>query len=117
MASGSRAIRRSLARMERITGIGGVLQRAGRAPEQAFMVNFRVADLDAMLAQLRSAGFEGKSLRVVSGVRGRTRRLTDWLSVVMADDGMSEPFAAERRRAADLVARVERSPRTGPGAL
>ena len=27
-------------------------------PEQAFMVNFRVADLDAMLAQLRSAGVE-----------------------------------------------------------
>jgi hypothetical protein len=27
-------------------------------PEQAFMVNFRVADLDAMLSQLRSAGVE-----------------------------------------------------------
>ena len=27
-------------------------------PEQAFMVNFRVADLGAMLAQLRSAGVE-----------------------------------------------------------
>jgi len=27
-------------------------------PEQAFMVNFRVADLDALLAQLRSAGVE-----------------------------------------------------------
>src|SRR3954451_13437958 len=27
-------------------------------PEQAFMVNFRVADLDAMLAQLRAAGVE-----------------------------------------------------------
>ena len=34
--------------MERVTGIGGVFQRAGRA----------VADLDAMLAQLRSAGVE-----------------------------------------------------------
>src|SRR3954468_17847377 len=89
--------------MERVTGIGGVFQRAGTAaslrdwyaehlgidisewgtktfewtpggsttwalfdqdteyfgrPEQAFMVNFRVADLDAMLAQLRSAGVE-----------------------------------------------------------
>jgi predicted enzyme related to lactoylglutathione lyase len=89
--------------MERVTGIGGVFQRAGQAanlrnwyaehlgidisewgtstfewgsggstswaifdhdteyfgrPEQAFMVNFRVADLDAMLAQLRSAGVE-----------------------------------------------------------
>ena len=89
--------------MERVTGIGGVFQRAGQGaslrdwyaehlgiemsewggkafewtpggsttwavfdhdteyfgrPEQAFMVNFRVADLDAMLAQLRSAGVE-----------------------------------------------------------
>jgi len=88
--------------MERVTGIGGVFQRAGRAglgawyaehlgvelsewgttsfdwtpggatawavfdpdteyfgrPDQAFMVNFRVADLDAMLTQLRSAGIE-----------------------------------------------------------
>ena len=90
--------------MERVTGIGGVFQRAaGQAaslrdwyaehlgidvsewghkqfewtlggsttwsvfdhdteyfgrPEQAFMVNFRVNDLDAMLAQLRSAGVE-----------------------------------------------------------
>ena len=92
-----------MAIMERVTGIGGVFQRAGQAaslrdwyaehlgidisdwggkpfewtpggsttwaifdhdteyfgrPEQAFMVNFRVADLDAMLAQLRSAGVE-----------------------------------------------------------
>jgi predicted enzyme related to lactoylglutathione lyase len=98
-----RAICRSMAIMERVTGIGGVFQRAGQAaslrdwyaehlgidisdwgtkpfewtpggsttwavfdhdteyfgrPEQAFMVNFRVADLDAMLAQLRSAGVE-----------------------------------------------------------
>jgi predicted enzyme related to lactoylglutathione lyase len=89
--------------VERVTGVGGVFQRAGQAaslrawyaehlgidisewgtkqfewalggsttwalfdreteyfgrPEQAFMVNFRVADLDAMLAQLRSAGVE-----------------------------------------------------------
>jgi predicted enzyme related to lactoylglutathione lyase len=89
--------------MERVTGIGGVFQRAGEAaslrgwyaehlgidvsewgtkqfewtpggstvwavfehdteyfgrPDQASMVNFRVADLDAMLAQLRSAGVE-----------------------------------------------------------
>ena len=89
--------------MERVTGIGGVFQRAGQAarlrdwyaehlgvemsewgtatfasapgdsttwavferdtdylgrPEQAFMVNFRVRDLDAMLAQLRAAGVE-----------------------------------------------------------
>jgi predicted enzyme related to lactoylglutathione lyase len=89
--------------MERVTGIGGVFQRAGQAgslrawyaehlgidlsdwgtktfepaagesmtwavfdhdteyfgrPDQAFMVNFRVADLDAMLAQLRAGGVE-----------------------------------------------------------
>ena len=94
---------RSIATVERVTGIGGVFQRAGQAaslrdwyaehlgidisdwgtkqfewtpggstvwalfehdsdyfgrPEQAFMVNFRVADLDAMLAQLRAAGAE-----------------------------------------------------------
>jgi len=92
-----------MASMERVTGIGGVFQRAGQAaslrawyaehlgidiaewggrpfpwtpggsttwaifdqqteyfgrPEQAFMVNFRVADLEAMLAQLRGAGVE-----------------------------------------------------------
>jgi predicted enzyme related to lactoylglutathione lyase len=96
--------------MERVTGIGGVFQRAGEAaslrawyaehlgidlsdwgtktfdsttgesttwalfdrdteyfgrPEQAFMVNFRVADLDAMVAQLRSAGVE-----VIDGPEG-----------------------------------------------
>jgi predicted enzyme related to lactoylglutathione lyase len=89
--------------MERVTGIGGVFQRAGDAaslrawyaeqlgveltewgtkpfewtpggstawavferdsdyfgrPQQAFMVNFRVTDLDAMLAQLRAGGVE-----------------------------------------------------------
>jgi predicted enzyme related to lactoylglutathione lyase len=89
--------------MERVTGIGGVVQRARQAdslrqwyaehlgidisesgstvfesapgaamawaifdvdseyfgrPDQMFMVNFRVADLDAMLAQLRAAGVE-----------------------------------------------------------
>jgi predicted enzyme related to lactoylglutathione lyase len=92
-----------MASMERVTGIGGVFQRAGQSaslrewyaehlgidisewgtttfewapggsttwalfdrdseyfgrPEQAFMVNFRVTDLDAMLAQLRAAGVE-----------------------------------------------------------
>jgi predicted enzyme related to lactoylglutathione lyase len=92
-----------MAAMERVSGIGGVFQRAGQAaslrewyaehlgidlsdwgtkpfkwtpggsttwaifahdteyfgrPEQTFMVNFRVTDLDAMLAQLRSAGVE-----------------------------------------------------------
>jgi predicted enzyme related to lactoylglutathione lyase len=95
--------------MERVTGIGGVFQRAGEAgalrawyaehlgidlsqwgtasfeqtdggatayalfdqdtdyfgrPEQPFMVNFRVADLDAMLDQLKGAGAE-----VVEGVQ------------------------------------------------
>jgi predicted enzyme related to lactoylglutathione lyase len=95
--------------MERVTGIGGIFQRAGEAgslrawysehlgielsewgtasfdwtpggatayalfdsetdyfgrPEQAFMVNFRVADLDAMLAQLRAGGAE-----VIDGIQ------------------------------------------------
>jgi len=43
-----------MAGMERVTGIWALFDRDteyfGR-PEQAFMVNFRVADLDAMLAQ------------------------------------------------------------------
>ncbi len=97
-----------MASMERVTGIGGVFQRAGQAaslrgwyaehlgidisewgtktfestpggstawaicdrdteyfgrPQQAFMVNFRVADLDAMLAQLRAAGERGSTRR------------------------------------------------------
>jgi predicted enzyme related to lactoylglutathione lyase len=92
-----------MATVERVTGIGGVFQRARQSgslrawyaehlgidlsqwgmkqfawapggsttwalfdhdteyfgrPDQAFMVNFRVADLDAMLAQLRAAGVE-----------------------------------------------------------
>src|SRR5690242_2098115 len=92
-----------MARMQRVTGIGGVFQRAGQAEnlrrwyaehlgidlsewgttsfdwtpggatawalfdhdtdyfgrrDQAFMVNFRVSDLDGMLAQLRAAGVE-----------------------------------------------------------
>jgi predicted enzyme related to lactoylglutathione lyase len=96
--------RRSMPAVERVTGIGGVFQRAGGRsgalldwyaehlgiektdwgakpfewtpggsttwavfdhdteyfgrPDQAFMVNFRVADLDAMLGQLRAAGVE-----------------------------------------------------------
>jgi len=58
--------------MERVTGIGGVFQRAGQTASLrhwyaehlgidisgSFMVNFRVADLDALLAQLRAAGVE-----------------------------------------------------------
>jgi predicted enzyme related to lactoylglutathione lyase len=37
--------------MDRVVGIGGVLL-------QQTMVNYRVGDLDAMLAQLRAAGVE-----------------------------------------------------------
>jgi hypothetical protein len=38
----------------------------------------------------------------------RLRRLADWLSAVVANDGMSERFAAARQRDEDLVRRVER---------
>jgi hypothetical protein len=38
----------------------------------------------------------------------RLRRLADWLSAVVANDGMSERFAAERQRDGELVRRVER---------
>jgi hypothetical protein len=38
----------------------------------------------------------------------RLRRLTDWLSVVVANDGMSERFAVERQRDEELIRRVER---------
>ena len=38
----------------------------------------------------------------------RLRRLGDWLSAVVADDGMRERFAAERQRDEELVRRVER---------
>jgi hypothetical protein len=38
----------------------------------------------------------------------RLRRLADRLSALLADDGMSERFAAERRRDDDLLRRVER---------
>jgi len=52
--------------MEKVTGIGGLFFRArdprdtdyfGRA-EQAWMVNFRVRDLAAIVAQLGAAGIE-----------------------------------------------------------
>jgi hypothetical protein len=37
----------------------------------------------------------------------RLRRFTDWLSAVVANDGMSERFAVERQRDEELVRRVE----------
>jgi hypothetical protein len=59
-------------------------------------------------------GADGASL-AVSGVpapnvvrKCRLRRLGDWLSAVMADDGVGARFAAERQRDAGLVRRVER---------
>ncbi len=39
------------------------------------------------------------------------RRFAGWLSALLADDGVSARFAAERRRDDDLVRRVERRPR------
>jgi hypothetical protein len=41
----------------------------------------------------------------------RLRRLTDWLSVVVANDGMNERFAVERQRDEELIRRVERQRR------
>ena len=38
----------------------------------------------------------------------RLRRLTDWLSAVVANDGMSERFAVERQCDQELIRRVER---------
>ena len=38
----------------------------------------------------------------------RLRRLAAWLSVLLADDGLSGRFVAERQRDEDLVRRVER---------
>jgi len=40
------------------------------------------------------------------------RRLTAWLSLVIADDAVSRRFAAERRRDDELVRRVERRRRS-----
>lgn len=45
-------------------------------PQQAFMINFRVADLDAMVAQLRAAGIE-VSLDPDALPNGRFARLYD----------------------------------------
>jgi hypothetical protein len=39
------------------------------------------------------------------------RRLAGWLSALLADDGVSARFAAERQRDEGLVARVERQRR------
>ena len=41
----------------------------------------------------------------------RLRRLTDWLSAVVANDGMSERFGVERQRDEELIRRVERQRR------
>ena len=44
--------------------------------DRAFMLNFRVADLDAMLAQLQSAGIETGSVQTMDGI-GRFARIHD----------------------------------------
>ncbi len=41
--------------MEKVLGIGGLFFRA-RDPGKSWMINFRVRDLAAMVAQLRGAG-------------------------------------------------------------
>ena len=45
-------------------------------PEQPFMLNFRVRDLDAMLAQLRAAGIDVVREETMAGV-GRFARIHD----------------------------------------
>jgi len=45
-------------------------------PDKAFMLNFRVADLDAMLAQLRAAGITISHEQTMDGL-GRFARLQD----------------------------------------
>lgn len=45
-------------------------------PRQQVMVNFRVADLDAMLAQLRNAGVEPFNEQTMEGI-GRFAHITD----------------------------------------
>lgn len=50
--------------------------------------------------------------RTASAARtGSLRRFAGWLSALLADDGMSARFAAERRRDEGLVHRVERQRR------
>ncbi len=44
--------------MERVTGIGGLFFKAEDLSPKPFMFNFRVADLDALLEQLREEGVE-----------------------------------------------------------
>jgi hypothetical protein len=41
----------------------------------------------------------------------RLRRLADWLSALVADEGMSARFDGERQRDEDIVRRVERQRR------
>ena len=45
-------------------------------PDRAFMLNFRVSDLDAMLAQLRDAGIEIAREETMDGI-GRFARIHD----------------------------------------
>jgi hypothetical protein len=42
---------------------------------------------------------------------GRLRRLADWLSALLADDGVSARFDAERQRDEELVRRIARKRR------
>jgi hypothetical protein len=74
--------------MERVTGIGGVFQRAG----QAASLRDWYADLDAMLTQLRSAGVE-----VVDALEGRSTGASDGRSIRKAPGSSSGSL----RRAAD----------------
>ncbi|MEM7191500.1 MAG: VOC family protein [Pseudomonadota bacterium] len=46
------------------------------APDHAFMLNFRVRDLDAMLAQLETAGIEASHQQTMEGL-GRFARIHD----------------------------------------
>jgi predicted enzyme related to lactoylglutathione lyase len=61
--------------MERVLGVGGYFLRV--AATQQTMVNFRVRDLEAMLAQLRAAGAAaGTETQDLDGV-GRFVWVTD----------------------------------------
>lgn len=46
------------------------------SPDRSFMLNFRVRDLDAMLAQLREAGIAGSHEQTMEGL-GRFARIHD----------------------------------------
>jgi len=84
--------------MQKVNGIGGFFFRAkdptafapfaetttyfGR-PEQAWMINFRVSDLDAMVAQLRAAAIEVEVNPEVYP-NGRFARLKDSMTSIDA---------------------------------